>query len=125
MGKITLVLFSDEKQALQGVSAIATLHREGSIPVHGAALVERDEHGLLLLREDANGMLLGGHLGAVVARAPKDLLEFLARDLAANTLALIIETRGDRIFPLHARMEPLGGRVVSEWCTECDDAVGA
>jgi hypothetical protein len=36
-------------------------------------------------------MDFGDGLGAVVARAPKDLLEFLARDLARGTFALVAE----------------------------------
>jgi hypothetical protein len=121
MEKLTLVLFSDETQALQGLSALAALQREGSSSVRGAALLERDDHGLLLLRKDMTGTLLGGGLGAVVARAPSDLLQFLARDLAPKTFALIAETRGEWLFSIESRMEPLGGRVVSEWRTDSGD----
>lgn len=114
MWKLTLVLFPDEKGALQGFHALDGLHRKGSVFVRGAALFERDEYGVLSLRRDTDGMLLAS-LSAVVARAPSDLLEFLALDLAAGTFALIAEVGDEWISPIANRMEPLGGRVVCEW----------
>jgi hypothetical protein len=122
MGTFMLVVFPDEKGATRGFSALEALHREGGISLRGVALLERDEDGLLLLRKDNNGMLLGGGLGAVVGRAPSKLLEFLVRDLARKTFALVAEASGEPI-PIGARMEPLGGRVVS-WSTGArDDAL--
>jgi hypothetical protein len=112
MVKFTLVLFPDEKGALQGFHLLEGLHMKGS--VRGAALVERDEHGVLSLRRDTDGTLLAS-LGAVVARAPSDLLEFLALDLAPETFALIAEVTDEWISRIAARMEVLGGRVVCEW----------
>lgn len=111
MVKFTLVLFPDEKGALQGFHLLEGLHMKGS--VRGAALVERDEHGVLSLRRDTDGTLAS--LGAVVARAPSDLLEFLALDLAPETFALIAEVTDEWISRIAARMEVLGGRVVCEW----------
>jgi hypothetical protein len=111
MGKFTLVLFPDEERGLRGLSALQRLHRESGVALRGAALLQRDEDGLLLLRKDAGGTLLEGSLGAVVRRAPSNLLEFLARDLAPRTFALISEGADDSMLPIDAWMERLGGRV--------------
>jgi hypothetical protein len=121
MGKFTLVVFPDEMRGKLGFSALEALHLEGSIPLRGLALLERDEDGLLLLRKDSNGTLLGGGLGAVVGRAPAKLLEFLVCNLAPKTFALVAEGAGEWIDAIAGRMEPLGGRVVSEWATESGD----
>jgi hypothetical protein len=112
MAKFTLVLFPDEQRASQGFHALDRLHMKGT--VRGAALVQRDEHGVLSLRMDTDGTLLAS-LGATVARAPRDLLEFLALDLAPGMLALIAEMTDECVSPVAARMETLGGRVVREW----------
>jgi hypothetical protein len=112
MEKFTLVLFPDEKAALRGFDALDALRRKG-VFVRGAALVERDEHGVLSLRRHTDGLLAS--LSAVVARAPNDLLEFLALDLAAGAFTLIAEVKDQWISPIAARMEWLGGRVVCEW----------
>jgi hypothetical protein len=121
MRTITLVVFPDENRAVQGLAALEALHHQRSISVRGASLVQRDKDGLLLLREDTSGMLLGGGLGAVVARAPSELLEFLVRDLAPKTSALIAEASGEWLSKLGTRMEQLGGRVIAEWCMEAGD----
>ncbi len=114
MEKFMLVQFPDEKGALRGFHALEGLHRKDSALVRGAALVERDEHGVLSLRSDTDGMLLAS-LGAIVARAPNELLEFLALELAAGTFALIADVGDEWISQITARMEPLGGRVACEW----------
>jgi hypothetical protein len=118
---ITLVVFPDDNRAVQGLAALEALHHERSVSVRGALLVERDEDGLLLLREDTSGMLLGGGLNAAVARAPSELLEFLVRDLAPKTFALIAEASGEWLSKIRARVELLCGRVVGEWCMESGD----
>jgi uncharacterized membrane protein len=124
MRKFTLVLFPDQKRALQGFHALEDLHRNGNVSVRGAALVERDEQGVLSLRKGSHGMLLGAGLGAVVNRAPDDLLEFIARELPAGTVALVAEVRNEWISSIGARMEPLGGKVVCEWWKDsADDAL--
>ena len=115
MTNFVLVVFRDEKQGLRGVSALERLDREGSVDVHGAALLERDEDGLLLLRKDLSGKLLERELGATVARAPRDLLAFVTRDLARKTFALIAELGNDATATFGARMAPLGGSVVHQW----------
>jgi hypothetical protein len=56
-----------------------------------------------------------------VDRAPKDLLEFVARELAPGTFALVAEVREEWISPIDGHMEPLGGRVVCEWWTGSGD----
>lgn len=114
MGKFWMVLFPDEKSALQGYDVLERLHRRGTLRVCGAVLVDRDEHGLLSLRKDTLGMLLGASLSAVVARVPSDLLEFLVRDLAPGTFALIAELCGDRTSEIDVPMEWLGGRIVRD-----------
>lgn len=114
MEKFMLVQFPDEKGALRGFHALEGLHRKDSALVRGAALVERDVHGVLSLRSDTDGMLLAS-LGAIVARAPSELLEFLALELAAGTFALIADVGDEWISQITARMEPLGGRVACTW----------
>jgi hypothetical protein len=121
MGKFRLVLFHDEKRAFQGFHALEDLHESGSMSVRGAALVERDDDGLLSLRKGTGPMDSEDGLGAVVARAPKDLLEFLARDLAPGTFALVAELSGERLSSIDARMEPLGGTLVIDWWTYAGD----
>jgi hypothetical protein len=121
MRKFTLVLFPDETRAFQGFHALENLQRKGSISVHAAALVERDEHGALSLRKRSHEVLLGTGLGGLVDRAPKDLLEFVARELAPGTFALVAEVREEWISPIDGHMEPLGGRVVCEWWTGSGD----
>lgn len=116
MGKFRLVLFHDEKRAFQGFHALEDLRDTGSISVLGAALVERDGDGLLSLRKATAPMGLGAGFG-VVARAPNDLLQFLARDLAPGTFALVAELPGERLSSIDARMEPLGGTLMIEWRT--------
>ncbi len=124
MRKFTLVLFPDETRALQGFHALENLHRKGSLFVHGAALVERDEYGSLSLRKRSNEMLRETGLGVLVDRAPKDLLEFVALELAPGTFALVAEVREEWISPIEGHMEPLGGRVVCEWLTGSGDEAG-
>jgi hypothetical protein len=114
MDNFMLVQFPDEKGALRGFRALEGLHRKDSAFVRGAALVERDVHGVLSLRSDTDGMLLAS-LGAIVARAPSELLEFLALELAAGTFALIADVGDESISQITARMEPLGGRVACTW----------
>lgn len=114
MDNFMLVQFPDEKGALRGFRALEGLHRKDSAFVRGAALVERDEYGVLSLRSDTDGMLLAS-LGAIVARAPSELLEFLALELAAGTFALIADVGDEWISQVTARMEPLGGRVAGKW----------
>ncbi len=114
MGTFTLVLFPDEQSALQGYDELERLHRRGTLRVRGAVLVDRDRHGVLSLRKETLGMLLGASLSAVVARVPSDLLEFLVRDLAPGTFALIAELCGDRAFEIDTPMEWLGGRIVRD-----------
>ena len=121
MRKFTLVLFPDETRAFQGFDALEKLHRKGSISVHAAALVERDEYGALSLRKRSHEVLPGPGLGGVVDRAPKDLLEFVALELAPGTFALVAEVREEWISPIDGHMEPLGGRVVCEWLTGSGD----
>lgn len=114
MTKFVLVLFGDEKRGSQGLSALEGLQNEATISLCGAALIERDEQGLLLLRRSTGGELLEGGLGATVARAPSELLEFVMRDLTPKTFALIAELQGDST-SIGARMEPLDGKLVREW----------
>ncbi len=121
MRKITLIVFPDENRAVQVLSALQALQREGRVSVRGATLVERDEDGLLLLREDTTGMLLGGGLSAVVARAPSELLAFLVRDLAPKTFALIAEVSGEWLSGIP--VERLRGRLVGEWPMDAGDDV--
>lgn len=118
MGKFTLVVFPDEVRGRRGFSALEDLRLRGSIPLRGLALLERDDDGLLLLRKDSNGTLLAGGLGAAVSRAPAKLLEFLMCNLAPRTFALVAEGAGECSEAIAGPMEPLGGRVVSEWATE-------
>lgn len=119
MTTITLVAFPDERRAAQGLSALEGLHREGGVSVRGASLVERDADGLLLLRRDTSGLLLGGGLSAVVARAPTELLQFLVRDLAPSTFALIVEASGEWL--PRVGVGRLGGTVVGAWPVEPGD----
>jgi hypothetical protein len=121
MRKFTLVLFPDETRAFQGFHALENLHRKGSISVATAALVERDEYGALSLRKWSHEVLLGTSLGGLVDRAPKDLLEFVAGELATGTFALVAEVREEWVSPIDGHMEPLGGRVACEWWTGSGD----
>jgi hypothetical protein len=122
MGKFLVVLFGDEKRGTQGLTALEELQGEGSIALRGAALVERDEDGLLLLKRNTSGELLEGGLGATVSRAPSELLEFVMRDLDPKTFALIAELEADSI-SVGARMESLGGRMMHEWRAPARDRV--
>jgi hypothetical protein len=121
MSKFTLVLFPDGERASDGFRALEWLDRNGSISLRGAALVERDEHGLLSLRSETRGDLLGAGLNAVVARAPRDLLEFLTRDLAPGSPALIAEVSDEEIPRVYARMVAVGGTLVCQWRTRSGD----
>ena len=121
MGKFRLVLFRDEKRAVQGFHALEDLRESGGVSVRGAALVERDGDGLLSLRKQTGATDSGAGLWAAVARAPKDMLEFLARDLAPGTFALVAELSGQRLTAFAARMEPLGGTLVIDWRTYSAD----
>jgi hypothetical protein len=114
MTRFTLVVFPDEGSALQGYDALEKLHRLRTLSVVGAVLVDRDDDGLLSLRKETLGTLLGSSLSAVVARVPSDMLEFLVRDLAPGTFALVAELCGERSPEIDARMEWLGGRVVRD-----------
>jgi hypothetical protein len=114
MRKFTLVLFPDEKSALQGYDAVERLHRRGTLSVRGAVLFDRDEHGVLSIRKETLGILLGASLSAVVARVPSALLEFLVRDLAPGTFALVAELCCERTSEIDAQMKWLGGRVVRD-----------
>jgi hypothetical protein len=121
MVKFTLVLFPDEQQAFQGFRALTALERTGRIALRGAALIERDADGLLSLRSETRR---DAGLNAVVARAPRDLLEFLTRDLEPGSLALIAEVSDEGIPVVYARMAAAGGTLVCQWGTgPGDDAL--
>jgi hypothetical protein len=122
MRKFTLVVFPDETRASQGFHALQELDREGRISVDAAALVERDENGALSVRQRSHGVPLGARLGALLGGTRNDLLEFLARELAPGTFAVIAEVWEECVTSIDGRMEPLGGRVLW-WTDVADDAL--
>lgn len=125
MRKFALVVFPDETDAFRGYHALDVLHRDGSLHVHGAAVVERDEDGALSVRKRTGDVPLGGGFDALVRGAPSDLLELVVRQLAPGTVAMIAELSEDSDAPIEARMELLGGTAVCEWWREVgDDAPG-
>jgi hypothetical protein len=115
MRKYTLVVFPDEVRAFQGFHGLMELHRSRCVNVYGAALVERDENGALVVRRRSHEVPLGSGLGALVGGASSELLSFVARELTPGTFALVAEFREERVTPVDVDLAVLGGRVVCEW----------
>jgi hypothetical protein len=120
MRKFSLVVFPDEVAAFRGFHALHLLHRAGSLSVFGAAVFERGEHEALSVRKRSPVAPLGGGLGAFVS-GRSDLLEFVVRQLAPGTIAMIAETSDEWGAPIDARMEMLGGKVVCAWWRDVGD----
>jgi len=84
MNKFAVIVFSDEKQAYEGLHALQQLHAEGTLTVYGTGVVERGADGAIriLKRNDQGPIglgvgalvgglvgLFGGPLGAAVGAA--------------------------------------------------------
>ena len=120
MRKISLVVFRDETAAFRALHALEVLHREGSISVYAAAVVELDESGALSVRKRSRVVPLGGGLGAFVGGSRRELLEFVVRQLAPRAIAMIAEI-DEWSRAIDVRMETLGGKLVCEWWREVAD----
>ena len=123
MRKISLVVFRDETAAFRALHALEVLHREGSISVYAAAVVELDESGALSVRKRSRVVPLGGGLGAFVGGSRREPLEFVVRQLAPRAIAMIAEI-DEWGRAIDGRIQMLGGKVVCEWWREvADDAL--
>jgi hypothetical protein len=120
MRKFSLVVFPDEVAAFRGFHALHLFHRARSVSLHGAAVFERGENGAASVRKRSPVVPLGGGLGAFVS-GRSDLLEFVVRQLAPGTIAMIAETSDEWGAPIDARMEMLGGKMVCEWWRNVGD----
>jgi uncharacterized membrane protein len=80
MDKMVVLVFGDEKRAYEGIKALKELHDENAITLYATAVIERDAHGEVIVKESADqgpigtavGLLTGsliGLLGGPVALA--------------------------------------------------------
>jgi hypothetical protein len=123
MRRFSLVVFPDEAAACRGLHALEALHREGSISLYAAAVVELDETGALSVRKRSRVVPLGGGLGAFVGGSRREPLVLVVRQLAPGAIAMIAEI-DEWGRAIDARMEMLGGKVACEWWREvADDAL--
>ena len=66
MSKYIVVVFSNESQAHKGSKALKELQEQGSLNVHGMALITKEADGKLSLKDEADEGPLGTAVGAVV-----------------------------------------------------------
>ena len=137
MSKMLVVVFDDEKTAYKGATALAELHREGSISVYAGAVVARDSAGKVSVKHDVTdapvgtgigvmtGALIGllaGPEGALVGAAAGGLM-----GAVADLINLGVGT--DFLDEVSARLEPGKVAVVAEvgetWVTPVDTRMEA
>ena len=143
MTKFMAAIFENRKSAEQARNAIRSLEREGSLSVHGLAVIERDAVGQLQIVETPSGLLGQGvsvllsELNSAVFRPPapalgfledlgswEDLVDFgvtpnfiqkLASELIPGKAAVLAEIEEDWITPLDSCIEGMGGVIMRTW----------
>ncbi len=89
MNKMIVSVFSNEKSAFEGLSALRELHSEGSISLFSSAVLVKDQSGEIHVRQAADkgpygtaiGMAVGGLVGLIAGPAG------MAAGAAANAVA--------------------------------------
>lgn len=70
MNKMIVTIFSDEKSAYEGLTALAALHNEGSLTLNAAAVVAKDANGRVTVKQADDqgpaGTFFGLTIGAVL-----------------------------------------------------------
>jgi uncharacterized membrane protein len=152
MDKVIAVVFTDEKQAYEGLRALRALHTDGSITLYANAVVVKDAGGNVDIRETSDspegtffglltgsligllggpiGLALGASTGTMIgatfdlARAGinDDYLQEMSEYLLPGKAAVITEADEDWQAPLDTRMEALGGQVFRRNRIEIEDA---
>jgi uncharacterized membrane protein len=141
MDKVVTVVFSDEKQAYEGLRAFRDLHRDGHITLYSDAVVVKDAGGQLSVREGGEmaegtffglltgsligilggpiGMAVGATTGTLIGAAfdltragiSDDYLDELSTYLLPGKAAVITELDEYWQAPVDTRMEALSGHV--------------
>lgn len=63
MNKMIVTVFANEQNAYEGFEALRELDREGSIRLHGGAVIAKDSKGKVTIKQETNGDLLGTGAG--------------------------------------------------------------
>lgn len=123
MRKLVMVVFPDEASANRGLHALRELHRAGSVFVFSAAVVVRSERGELAVRRRGDGLPAEARLERRILG--DELLDGVGQGVAPGRFALVAEIWDERITPIDASMEPLGGKTVCEWWREYGESLVA
>jgi uncharacterized membrane protein len=143
MTKFMAAIFENREKAERAGHAIRDLEREGSLLVHGLAVVERDAAGQLEIVEKPSGLsgqavsVILSELSSAVSKLPtpglglledlgswKDLVDFgvtpdfiqkLASGLVPGKATVIAEIEEDWITPLDSCIEEMGGFIMRTW----------
>jgi uncharacterized membrane protein len=113
MNNLVVVVFPDEAKARDGVRVLQDLHREGSVTLYGAVVLQRDPTGELSVKAHAKHGPLALAVRALVGLRD-DLIDLVQRDLGPGSSALIAEVSEEAPEPIDGRMSALGGTVRRE-----------
>ncbi len=137
MSKMIVTVFNNEAAAYQGVKALNQLHDEGSISLHGSAVIAKDTQGAVSVKQENDE----GALGTVVGLGVGSLIGLLggpvgmAAGAYMGTLAgsmydlAQIGVGGDFVDEVSLRLVPGKTAVVADvdedWVTPLDSRMGA
>ncbi len=132
MSKLIVAVFENEERAYEGSNVLRSLHREGSLVVHGAAIVAREEDGGVRIRDagdqgpigTAIGMLTGALIGAFGGPAGFVVGTAAGSLVGAGVDIYNLAVGDDFIYEVSGQLEPGKVAIVAEieesWVTPLD-----
>ena len=152
MDKVIAVVFNNEKNAYEGLSALREMHSDGNVTLYDDAVVVKDASGKVTTRELSDGGIgtavglltgsligvLGGPIGVAVGASAgtlagaafdlsraginADFVDELSSSILPGTAAVLAEVDEDWQAPIDTRMEALGGHVFRRNRIDVEDA---
>lgn len=137
MNKILISVFDSEEAAYEGVRALKDLHREGDVTMYASAVIAKDDHGHVAIRQAADrgpvgtlvgtvtgGLvgLLGGPVGAAVGAYVGGTGGFMYDLFAAGFGIDVLDEVSDALTPGRAAVV---ADVDETWVTPVETRLGA